>query len=31
MAPVTYQVGDVQYVTVVSGHAMSTFALSPPE
>jgi alcohol dehydrogenase (cytochrome c) len=27
MAPVTYMVNGVQYVTVISGHAMSTFAL----
>ncbi len=27
MAPVTYQVGGTQYVTVISGNAMSTFAL----
>lgn len=27
MAPVTFMVDGVQYVTVVSGHAMSTFAL----
>ncbi len=28
MAPVTYMVDDVQYVTVVSGNAMATFALA---
>ncbi len=27
MAPVTYMVDGVQYVTVISGHAMSSFAL----
>ncbi|MCZ6672584.1 MAG: PQQ-dependent dehydrogenase, methanol/ethanol family [Verrucomicrobia bacterium] len=27
MAPVTYRVGGVQYVTVISGNAMATFAL----
>jgi hypothetical protein len=27
MAPVTYMVDGVQYVTVVSGNAMATFAL----
>jgi alcohol dehydrogenase (cytochrome c) len=27
MAPVTYMVDGVQYVTVISGHAMATFAL----
>ncbi len=27
MAPITFMVDGVQYITVVSGHAMSTFAL----
>ena len=27
MAPITFMVGDVQYVTVVSGHVLVTFAL----
>jgi alcohol dehydrogenase (cytochrome c) len=27
MAPVTYMVDNVQYVTVISGNAMATFAL----
>ncbi len=27
MAPVTYMVDGVQYITVISGHAMATFAL----
>lgn len=28
MAPVTYMVNDIQYVTVISGNAMGTFALT---
>jgi outer membrane protein assembly factor BamB len=27
MAPVTYVVNDVQYITVISGNSMATFAL----
>ena len=27
MAPVTFMVDGIQYVSVISGHAMSTFAL----
>jgi hypothetical protein len=27
MAPVTFSVDGVQYVSVISGHALSTFAL----
>ena len=28
MAPVTYMVNDIQYVTVISGNVMGTFALT---
>jgi len=27
MAPITYQLGGTQYVSVISGHILATFAL----